>query len=402
LRAFYRDSLLAVAVGTATVMPGFLVGALSLQIRSDLDAHLTVVAAGVTVFFAAGAIAAGPVGRVTERVGAITSMRVATVVTGIALIAIALFARSLPVLMGLLVVCGVANGTAQPAINLFMAEEVDLTRQGFAFGVKQSAIPAATTIAGLSLPLLALPLGWRPTVAVCAALVLVIAAATGLRARLGVSETAAAKAAEGKQRLRLTPELLLLSVGAACSSFAPGALAAYLVASAVDIGISEGAAGVGLALGSAASFVARISLGIRADRRNDYGFTVIVALLAGGSLGFVLLATEAQVPFLIGAFVAFTLGWGWPGLFNLAVVEKYRATPAAATGVTQAGIYVGAASGPAVFGLLSSAIGYSAAWACTAGVLLVAATVIWIAQSRFGTPESGTPKTGAEAGIRHI
>jgi cyanate permease len=174
------------------------------------------------------------------------------------------------------------------------------------------------------------------------------------------------------------------------------------VASAVDTGISEGAAGVGLALGSAASFAARIALGMRADRRADYGFTVIVALLAGGSIGFALLATGAQAPFMIGAFVAFTLGWGWPGLFNLAVVEKYRATPAAATGVTQAGIYVGAASGPAVFGLVSSATGYSAAWAGTAGVLLVAATVIWIAQLRFGTPRTGTTEKGAEAGIRHI
>jgi predicted MFS family arabinose efflux permease len=401
MRAFYRDSLLAVGVGTATVMPGFLVGALSLQIKNDLDASLTVVAAGVTVFFAAGAIAAGPVGRVTERVGALTSMRAATVATSIALIAIAVLARSLPVLFALLVVCGVANGTAQPAINLFMAEEVDLTRQGFAFGVKQSAIPAATTIAGLSLPLLALPLGWRNTVAICAGLVLMVAVATRWRAALG-RVAAGARSAAGKERLKLSPPLLLLAVGAACSSFAPGALAAYLVASAVDTGIPEGAAGVGLALGSAASFVARISLGIRADRRKDYGFTVIVALLAGGSIGFVLLATGGEAPFMIGAFVAFTLGWGWPGLFNLAVVEKYRATPAAATGVTQAGIYVGAASGPAVFGVVSSAIGYSAAWAATAGVLLMAATVIWIAQSWFGKTQTGTTETGAEAGIRHI
>jgi predicted MFS family arabinose efflux permease len=399
LRPFARDSGLSVAVGTATVLPGFLVGALSLQIRSDLDASLTVVGAGVTVFFAAGAIAAGPLSRVTERVGALASMRAATLATGLTLLLIAAIATSLPALMGLLALCGVANGTAQPAINLFMAEEVDLTRQGFAFGVKQSAIPAATTISGLSLPLLALPLGWRPTAAICAVLALIVAAAVGRRARLG-SAAARAKAAQGKERLRLSPSLLLLAFGAACSSFGPGALAAYLVASAVDAGISEATAGVVLALGSAASLVARVALGIRADRRSDYGFTVVVALLAAGSVGFALLATGEPAPLLIGAFVAFTLGWGWPGLFNLAVVDRYRATPAAATGVTQAGIYLGAATGPAAFGLISSAIGYSAAWAVIAGVLLVAASVIWLAQTRFGSAQSGTHNSSAEAGIR--
>ncbi len=68
--------------------------------------------------------------------------------------------------------------------------------------------------------------------------------------------------------------------------------------------------------------------------------------------------------------VAFALGWGWPGLFNLAVVQHHREAPAAATGITQSGIYVGAAGGPAAFGLLSTPLGYSGAWAVVAGVSL--------------------------------
>ena len=71
--------------------------------------------------------------------------------------------------------------------------------------------------------------------------------------------------------------------------------------------------------------------------------------------------------------MAFSLGWGWPGLFNLAVVDHNRDAPAAATGVTQTGIYVGAAAGPAAFGLVSTELGYSAAWAMAGGLCLLAA-----------------------------
>jgi predicted MFS family arabinose efflux permease len=74
-----------------------------------------------------------------------------------------------------------------------------------------------------------------------------------------------------------------------------------------------------------------------------------------------------------GAFVAFALGWGWPGLFNLAVVDLNRNAPGAATGVTQTGIYVGAAGGPAAFGVVSAEAGYSAAWAVSGGLCVVAA-----------------------------
>ena len=88
----------------------------------------------------------------------------------------ALVAQSLAILLGLLAVAGLANSVSQPAINLFMADQVPLDRQGLAFGIKQSAIPAAVLVSGLALPVLALPLGWRATFAICAGAVLAVAA----------------------------------------------------------------------------------------------------------------------------------------------------------------------------------------------------------------------------------
>jgi MFS family permease len=349
------------------VLPGFLIGALALQIRGDLDVSVAAVAAGVTVFFAAGAIGAGPGGRLAERLGALRAIRGCVVATSACLVLAALLADSLAVLFALLAVAGLANAVTQPAINLFMADQVPLDRQGLAFGIKQAAIPAAVLVSGLALPLLALPLGWRPTFAICAAGALAVAAAVGRSATSFVPPPARDPAP------RPSRALIVTAVGAALASAGPNSLGAYLVASAVDAGIAEGAAGLLAAAGSATSLLARVALGERADRRRDYGFAAVVALLAAGSGGFALLATGEAAPFVLGTFVAFALGWGWPGLFNLAVVDLNRNAPGAATGVTQTGIYVGAAAGPGIFGLLSAEAGYSAAWAASGGLCLAGA-----------------------------
>jgi predicted MFS family arabinose efflux permease len=369
-RSLARPAALAIAAGAASVLPGFLVGALALQIRADLDVSVAAVAAGVTVFFAAGAAGAGPGGRLAERLGALRSIRACVVATSACLLLAALAGQSLAVLLALLAVAGAANAITQPAINLFMADQVPLARQGLAFGIKQAGIPAAVLVSGLALPLLALPLGWRPTFAICAAGVLAVAVAVRR------SAPSFAPVPRRDPPPRPSRALLVTAVGAALASAGPNSLGAYLVASAVDVGIVEGVAGLLAAAGSGASLLARIALGERADRRRDYSF-------AAGSLGFALLATGEAGPFVVGVFVAFALGWGWPGLFNLAVVDLNRNAPGAATGVTQSGIYVGAAVGPAAYGLVSAEFGYSAAWGAS-GALCLAAAAAFAYAARLG------------------
>jgi predicted MFS family arabinose efflux permease len=359
------------------VLPGFLVGALVLQIRGDLDASVPAVASGITVFFAAGALAAGPGGRLGERLGALPTIRGCLLVTAACLVAAAALAQTLATLLVLLAVAGVANAVTQPAINLFMADQVPLERQGLAFGIKQAAIPAAVLVSGLALPLVALPFGWRPTFHLCAAGTLAVAAVVGGSARRFV------QAPQRPAAPRPTRALIVTALGAALASAGPNSLGAYLVASAVDIGIAEGTAGVLAAVGSAVSLLARVAFGERADRRHAYGFGAVIALLGLGSLGFLLLASDAKPLFGVGTLVAFTLGWGWPGLFNLAVVDHNRHAPGAATGITQTGIYVGAAGGPALFGLLQDELGYSATWLVSGALCLLGALAFaWAARLR--------------------
>jgi predicted MFS family arabinose efflux permease len=371
---------LSVAAGAASVLPGFLVGALALQIRSDLDVRVETVAAGVTVFFLAGALGAGWGGRLADHIGALRAMRRCIFVTSASLAAMAL-APSLVVLFALLAVAGVANSVTQPAINLFVAEQIPPDRQGLGFGIKQSGIPAAILVSGLALPLLALPLGWRTTLALCALIPLAVGLALPGGETAHVSRRAASR--------RPSRALLLTALGAALGTAGPSALGAYLVASAVDVGIDEGTAGLLAAGASGLSLATRVALGARADRRRDYSLAVVVLLLAAGSLGFALMASNSAGVFVLGALVAFTLGWGWPGLFNLAVVDSNRETPGSASGVSQTGIYVGAAGGPAAFGALAAGAGYGTAWVAVAVTTLLSAGVLWLAgRASAGAPAS--------------
>jgi MFS family permease len=362
---------LSVATGAASVLPSFLVGALALQIHEDLDAGVEAVAAGVTVFFLAGALAAGWGGRLADHIGALRAMRRCILVTAAALAAAAL-APSLPVLFALLAVAGVANAVTQPAINLFVAEQIPGDRQGLGFGIKQSGIPAAILVSGLALPILALPFGWRVTLALCALAPLAVGLALPSGETIHVSRRPASR--------RPSRALLLTAAGAALGTAGPSALGAYLVASAVNVGIAEGTAGLLAAAASGLSLATRVTLGARADRRRDYGLAVVVLLLGAGSIGFALMASHAAGVFVLGTLVAFTLGWGWPGLFNLAVVDSNRDTPGSASGVSQTGIYVGAAFGPAAFGVLAHASGYGTAWAAVAVMTLLSAGVLWLAR----------------------
>jgi predicted MFS family arabinose efflux permease len=347
------------------------VGALSLQIRSDLDVRVEAVAAGVSVFFIAGAFGASWGGRLADHVGAARAMRRCVLITAACLLAGALVAQSLVVLLLLLAVAGVANAVCQPAINLFVSEEIAPDRQGLGFGIKQSGIPAAILVSGLALPVLAIPLGWRVTFALCALGPLAVWVALRGEAPVHVSRRPASR--------RPSRVLVLTAVGAALATAGPSALGAYLVASAVDVGIGEGTAGLLAAVSSALSLVVRVMLGARADRRRDYGLGMVVVLLAAGSVGFALMATDAVPSFVAGSLLAFTLGWGWPGLFNMAVVASNRETPGSATGISQTGIYVGAGAGPAGFGVLYAHAGHEAAWLAVAGMTLIAAVVMWLA-----------------------
>lgn len=85
---------------------------------------------------------------------------------------------------------------------------------------------------------------------------------------------------------------------------------------------------------------------------------------------------------VIGTALAYGASWGWPGLFNYAIVRQSRAAPAAATGITQSGLFAGQLVGPPVFGSLVERASYELVGA-VCGVLVVAAVLVRIGRARL-------------------
>lgn len=366
----------AVAVSTASVLPPFLVGAMSVRLRRDLGFGEAALGLAVAVSFTVAALSSALAGRAVERIGPATGMRMAAVVAAVSLSGLAL-SPSYAVLTAFLAVGGIANAAAQAGSNLMLARGVSAARQATAFGIKQSAIPASMLLGGIAVPTVGLTVGWRWAFAGAAALALASAAVVPRSAR------PVRPVGYRGARVPLSPVLVALAVAGGLGALSANTLGAFLVASAVDHGVGEGAAGLLYALGSAVGLAARVVAGVAADRaRRADGLPVVAGMLAGGAVGFALLATGVTAVLVPAVVLAFGLGWGWPGLFNWAVVRRHPSAPAAATGITQTGVYVGALAGPLVFGLLAEHLSYGAAWGFAMACALAAALAVAAVPSR--------------------
>jgi MFS family permease len=274
----------------------------------------------------------------------------------------------------LLAVAGAANALCQPAANLLIARALPPERQGIAFAVKQAAIPMSTLLSGAAVPAVALTVGWRWAFVGAAALCFT----SGALVRADpTAEVAVPSNGEREVPLRI---MALLSIGIGFGAAAAGTLGSFLVSAAVDAGLAEASAGWVLTAGSLAGIAVRLAAGVRADRRTGGHLRVVAAMLAAGAVAFAVLSTTEPAAYVVAGPLAFCTAWAWPGLFNLAVVRANPRRPAAATGITQTGTYIGAVSGPLLFGVLAQTTSYRLAWLVAAGFAVLAALSIAMAR----------------------
>jgi MFS family permease len=370
------------AVTTACVLPSFLLGAMAVQVRRDLGFDDAGVGLGFAAFFAAASLGSAPLGRLTESGGPVRSLRIAGLVSGAACLVVAATTRSLATLLPVIAVAGASNALCQPAANLMIARAVPVDRQGFAFAVKQSAIPFSTLLAGLAVPTIALTAGWRWAFVGAGALSFATAAAVP---SVEISAAAPAGKAAGRRRGSDVPFTVLatLAVGIAFGAAAGGTLGSFLVSAAVDTGISEGNAGWLLTVGSLLGIAVRLAAGVRADRRGGGHLRVVSLMLVTGAVAFAVLALGGPWAYAVAGPAGFCTAWAWPGLFNLAIVRANPTSPAAATGITQTGTYIGAVSGPLLFGVIADRSSYSTAWLVAVAFALLAAAAMTVGRSRL-------------------
>lgn len=376
-RAQITASVGAVCVATVTILPLSLTGALAVQVGHELAVSTSALGAASSAFFGAATLVSPLAGAVVERIGARSAMRLSLVLVAVVLVAVGTTAHSLPALLGLMGLGGAGNALAQPATNLYLAERVVRRRQGSAYGIKQSAIPASGLLAGLAVPALGLTVGWRWAFVLFALPAIALALRTP-----GGSRRSDWPVRTGRTTALPHKILLIVALGAGLGAACASTLAIFLVAGAVDAGWSEAQAGLVFAAASATGILARVAAGVRADHRNERHLEVMATMLLLGALGFIGLASGQQVLYALGALVAFGLGWGWPGLLVLSVVQMSPDSPAAATAFTQMGTSAGAVIGPLAFGVLVERTSYPVGWGC-AGAGLTLAAVIFLAARRL-------------------
>ncbi len=365
-----RKAIVAgLAAQTAGAVPIALIGATAPELQEEFgfgDAQLGVIAA---IYFLTGA-ALGPYGgRLVDRLGPATGLRATGVIVAIGLLVQAVAQTYLVLLIGAFI-GATSMALATPASNVVLVHHVAEERRGLAFGLKQSAVPLAATLSGLALPLIALRYGWRWSFLVMLAFPLAslfAAPETPMEHRDHDSKAA------GKPR---PPRALLLLAGVGLfAATAVGTLNPFLVRAGIEAGYSPGSAGILLSVAAGSLIVTRVVWGAVLDRKGVDPLVVIFGLLAVGAVGYGLLSTSSMVPFAIGAVIAYSFGWAWPGVQFLAGVRLWPDNPGEASGLLQMGAFIGAMSGPLLFGFLVERASFGFGYLVSAGIAAVAATL---------------------------
>lgn len=398
-----RTTVGAVTTTTASVVPVFLLGGLAVQVGDELGFSPAGLGTAVAVYFGVSAVTSVPAGALVERYGPAVTARVAIGLSAASMLAIAVAARSYLGLVVLLAAGAAANGLGQLASNASLAR-VSPGRQGLSFGIKQAAIPAATLLAGASVPAVALTLGWRwafvmTALAALAALPLVPAAPPGpprpTGSPTGDRATKPTASVASLNRSDALAALVVVGAAVALGAAAAGSLGTFLVDSAAGRGLAPGLAGLTLTLGSVACIASRVGGGWLVDRRGARGdVTTVAVLLLVGAVGLALLAVPGVPALAAGVLLGFGFGWAFPGLVNVAVVQLHPQAPAAATSITQTGVYAGGCVGPLAFGATAAARGYPTAWLGAAAAMLVAAGLILLGRRLLHTHRARFTRAG--------
>lgn len=374
-----------------TMVPVFLVGALSAVIGADLGFDEATTGIIVTGFYLAAAVLAIPLGSLTERIGAGRAMRSGVLLSAAGCAVAATLVNSAWQLGLLMVVLGATLPMVDTGAARAFTTTVPSDRRGIAFGIKEASVPLASLLAGLAVPLLATTVGWRVAflggvlVGPLAVVSLRLAVPAELRrgvegagARGGTDRTRSAPndgRAPGSRtvpsRPRLRPAVRLLAASFALSGAGAAAVVTFLVPAATAGGMSSANAGLTLAIASAGGIVARLAAGVIADRRPSTLGPVLVLAMLAGAVGTAALASEPPgVAFVIVALVTLTAGWGWTGLGFAALTQVVPHAPATAAGAGILGLALGGTLGPTLFGQLAARGSYSLAWTVIAAVFL--------------------------------
>lgn len=372
-----RAIVIATSATVVCALPMMLTGGLAVQMTQELGFGVAALGVLIAVFRGTSAGTTFLWGKATDRFGAVVALRVAVVLSTVACIGVA-SSESYGWLVGWMVVGGSGIAVALPATNRLIVNSVPLERRGFGFGVKQSSLPTAGVLAGLSVPLIALTIGWRYAFALGSLL------AIGVLIGIGKRSPGARRAARNRPKPPPVERRALITVMAVAfgiGNFASSAMPAFYVDAAVDAGTSASLAGTVLAAASIGAIIVRFTSGVASDRIAAGHLYLCTGLLTVGAVGLGLLASGRPGMMAAGVLVGMGGVWGVTGVFWYALMRAYPDAPGTATGVVATVGHAGGTLGPLAVGAIAETFSYAAAWT-TAGVAALAAATAMALASR--------------------
>lgn len=378
VRSFWHPTAAAAGSLTVVALPSFLVGAFAPRIKDDLDFGDTQLGALFTLGYLVSALVLLFGGSFSDVRGPRQAMRLGMVMAGVGTLALGLATQTYVVLVLAFMVNRAAEAVTQPATNTLVSSAVEIPRRGIAMGIKQAAIPFATAVAGLAVPVLSGTIGWRGA--------FVIVALLAVPAWLAVPDVGPTSRdrARSNRELWQSPHLRVLAVAGAFAAASVVTVAGFLTTAAEEAGYRPETAGLLLSLGGVIMIASRLTWGLVADRRQFNRFVGVAGSLAVGSLAFLAFAQGTQTSIAIGTVLIFGIGWSWPGLLLLGVLEQHPHEPGAATAVMQTGIRLGALASPIAFGALADGPGFAWAWRFSFVLALSSAALMALASRSVG------------------
>jgi MFS family permease len=336
------------------------VAVLAPLIGPDLAVPTAGVGYYVAVLYGVAAVAGLASGGLIQRLGALGTMQVTLCCGALGQILLAIGTHWSVALAA--IACGFSLGPTTPASSAILVGATQSANRNLVFSLKQTGVPGGFMLAALSMPPLALALGWRGAAAATACVLLAAALAIApWRERFASGRTSArpafslrAQFVEPLQRLWAMPELRRLGLASASYSGLQGALAGFLVAFLVhDTTLDLIAAAGVLAAAQAAGVVCRVLWGAVADRSGRPDLVLGLLGLAMAGLGsFVgLAAPHLSYPLLLAACILFgATSTSWNGVY---LGEVARIVPpdrvGEATGATGLFTFGGVAVVPGLF-----------------------------------------------------
>ena len=366
----------ALSVLSLAPLSPFLLDALQLG-RAQVGLFLPAVYLG-------GVLMSLPAGWLTDRLGVRLTLAGGLLLIGVLVVA-ASWMRTLPTLLGALVMAGFGFSVLNPSTGKAVVEWFPPRGRGLAMGIKQTGLTLGGLTGALALPPMALALGWRDALAAAGG-VSIVAGALVLAVYRRPAAPAAATATTWPRLGELSvfmrrPGVIVVFLSGLALSTAQSSVLAYLTLYAKEtFAVSAVAAGQVLALAQLGGTAARLAWGAASDRffggRRRPG-VVASALVGATAYAVFALGPDLPRPAIVPlAFVAGAGAFGWVGLYFALVAEIGGARYAGLlTGVAVAFAWSGVLVGPPLFGLLVGLTGsYTWPWL----TLAIVATLVAI------------------------